>query len=208
MCIDFRRHHPAPVYTLVNGEAVEIVDSHKYLGIIIDDELTFDNNTNMLIEKSQQRLFCLRKLAKFQVDRSLMTMFYKSFIESVFTFSFICWFAYLNLTCKNSLTRITKVSSKIIGTQQQTLYNNQLSKKVKSIMSNSTHPLHSEFKFLPSGSRLRQPIANKPLQILRYTVCHLTAQLCTAQVAPSLPHPTLFKYVFLTFFYLVSYSCY
>ncbi len=130
VCIDCRRHHPAPVNTTVNGEAVEIVDSYKYLGIIIDDKLTFDNNTNMLIKKSQQRLFCLRKLAKFQVDRSLMTMFNKSFIESVFTFSFICWFASLNLKQRNSLTRITKVSSKIIGTQQQTLsdlYNNQLS---------------------------------------------------------------------------------
>ena len=67
------------------------------------------------IKKSQQCLFRLRKLAKFQVDRSLMTMFYRSFIESVVTFSFICWFASLNLKHKNSITRITKVSSKIIG---------------------------------------------------------------------------------------------
>ncbi len=73
------------------------VKSFKYLGIIINDKLTFDNNDDMLIKKSQQRLFCLRRLAKFQVDRFVMTVFYKSFVESVFTFSFICWFAPLSL---------------------------------------------------------------------------------------------------------------
>lgn len=200
MCIDFRCNHPAPVNATVNGEIVEIVDSYKYLDIIIDNKLTFEKNTDMLIKKSQQRLSCLRKLAKFQVDRSLMTMFYRSFIESVVTFSFICWFASLNLTQKNSLTKITKVSSKIIGTQQKTLselYNNQLSKKAKSIMSDSTHPLHSVLKFLPSGSRLRQSLAKTN----RYNFSFIPSAIsllnfCTVQVASSLVH-ILFMYVFL-----------
>ena len=86
MCIDFRRNPPAPINATVNGEIVQIVDSYKYLGTIIDNKLTFERNTDMLIKISQQRLFCLRKLAKFQVDRSLMTMFYSSFIVSVVTF--------------------------------------------------------------------------------------------------------------------------
>lgn len=93
MCIDFRRHHPTPEKMIIDVKEVEIVESYNYLGIIIDNKLTFELNTDMLSKKSQQRLFCLRKLAKFQVDRSLMTLFYKSFTESVFTFSCICWYA-------------------------------------------------------------------------------------------------------------------
>ena len=154
MCIDFRRHHPTLEKTIIDGKEVEFVESYKYLGIIIDNKLNFDLNTDMLNKKSQQRLFCLRKLAKFQVDRSLMTLFYKSFIESVFTFSCICWYASLSLKQKNTLAMVNKVSSKIIGIQQvklNELYDRHVLKKAESITSCSSHPLHAEFKMLPSG---------------------------------------------------------
>lgn len=39
----------------------------------------------MVYKKSQQHLFCLRKLSKFQVNRTLTTTFYQSFIELMLT---------------------------------------------------------------------------------------------------------------------------
>ncbi len=83
--------------TTINGHDVEIVESYKYLGTIIDDKLDFDKNTDLPMRKSQQHLFCLKKLAKIRVDRSLMAKFYESFIESILTFSFICWYTTLGL---------------------------------------------------------------------------------------------------------------
>ena len=162
MCIDFRRSHPSPNSTVIDGQDVEIVESYKYLGTKIDNKLTFESNTNKIYKKSQQRLFCLRKLSKFQVDSSLMTMFYHAFIESVITFSFICWFSSLRVKQKNVLNKVVKVCSKITGSALKTLqdlYNKQLHKKAESILSDCSHPLHQQFQFLPSGSLLRLPLA-------------------------------------------------
>lgn len=75
----------------------------------------------MTYKKSQQCLFCLKTLAKFQVDSTLMTMSYCSFIESVLTFSLICWFQSLKVKQKNLLNKVVRVCSKITVNAQKTL---------------------------------------------------------------------------------------
>lgn len=67
-----------PTKTNVNGQDIE-VNQYKYLGSIIDDKLSFNGNTVMLCKEGQQHLYCLRKLARFNIDKSLMTIFYRSF---------------------------------------------------------------------------------------------------------------------------------
>ena len=46
-------------------------------------------------------------------------MFYKSFIEGVICFSCICWYFNLSVKNKNSLHKIVRISSKIIGDNQR-----------------------------------------------------------------------------------------
>ena len=90
--IDFRRNVINKVKTSMIGQEIEVVKEQKYLGSIIDDKLCFEQNTSLLFKKGQQRLYCLRKLAKFNVDKTLMTLLYRCFVESVVTFSIICWY--------------------------------------------------------------------------------------------------------------------
>lgn len=98
MFIDF---HRGPTSTslapaIIIGEPVTVVQQYKYLGTI----LTFDANTDFICKKANQRLFFLRKLRSFNVDKSLLKVFYTSCIESVLTFAMICWFG--NLSVKNT----------------------------------------------------------------------------------------------------------
>ena len=41
MCIDFRRNRTVNSPIVINGEPVEQVDSFKYLGVILDEKLSF-----------------------------------------------------------------------------------------------------------------------------------------------------------------------
>ena len=75
MCNDFRCNVFNQVRTSINGQEMEVFKEYKYLGSIIDDKLCFEPNTSLLCKKGQQRLYCLRKLAKFNVDKTLMTLF-------------------------------------------------------------------------------------------------------------------------------------
>lgn len=67
-----------------------MVPYYKYMGMIIDNNLKFDANTDMLCKKGQQRLYCLRKLAKFTIDKNLMKLFYSAYVHSVISLSLIC----------------------------------------------------------------------------------------------------------------------
>ena len=115
-----------------------------------------------MCKKGQQRLYCLRKLSKFSVDKTLMKLFYSAYIESVISFSIICWYGNLCIKDKNSLGKIVKVASKVIGTKLNSLdllFNRQVLSKALSIRSDAAHPLNAEYKLLPSGRRLMIPSA-------------------------------------------------
>ncbi len=102
MRIDFMRivtNTDKTIYS-INGQEIEFVTEYKYLGSIIDGKLCFESNTSLLCKKGQQRLYCLRKLAKFNVDKTLLTLFYRSFVESVVIFSLICWYGSITLKQK------------------------------------------------------------------------------------------------------------
>ena len=49
MCIDFRKNQrcPKPVYT--KGEAVDRVDTYKYLDVFFDSKLNWKENINFVL---------------------------------------------------------------------------------------------------------------------------------------------------------------
>ncbi len=57
MLIDFGRSTLSPGLMNIDGVDIELTDNHKYLGIIIDDKLSFEANVSVVCKKIQQRLF-------------------------------------------------------------------------------------------------------------------------------------------------------
>ena len=129
MLIDFRKSPQQNCLTSIKGQTIECVQSYKYLGTTIDSKLCFEANCEAVCQKAQQRLYCLRKLSHFHIDRTLMVMFYRAFIESVLSFSLVSWFKHTSLKDKNSLGLVVKWASRLIGEPQlypASLYTNQL----------------------------------------------------------------------------------
>ncbi len=118
MVIDFRSNPSSPQPTSVKGQMVEWASSYKYLGLIIDNKLCFDTHVEAVCKKGQQRLHCLRRLSTFNISRTLMTMYYKSYIEFVLCFSICCWYGNVNVKHRNSFNGIVNQGSKITGIKQ------------------------------------------------------------------------------------------
>ena len=100
----------------------------------------------------------MRKLSRFHINKSIVTLFYNAFIESVLLFTLAAWFGNLSLKNKNSLNQIVKWSSRLIGEPQlnvEALYMKQLQHICGSILKDSSHPLHNDFQLLPSGRRFK-----------------------------------------------------
>ncbi len=117
-------------------------------------------NTNLLVSKAQKRLYLLRKLKSFDVDKSILIMFYRSFIETVLTFAMICWFHGINVKSRSQMQSIVNLESKITGSVQlgvSALCEKNVLRMSLTILGDTSHILYSEFELLPSGRRYSVP---------------------------------------------------
>ena len=91
----------------VEGNKVVWVEELKYLGTKVSANLTWHSHVNSVVKKCRSRLFLLRKLRQFKVNRSIFSVFYKSCTESIF-----------NLHGTPSVTKLTYSSSIELSNRQ------------------------------------------------------------------------------------------
>lgn len=64
VAVNFRKSSMAHTPLHINGSAVEMVNSVKFLGVHISADLSWNLNTTTIMKKAQQRFHFLRKLKK------------------------------------------------------------------------------------------------------------------------------------------------
>ncbi len=158
MIVDFRRNPPAlPPLTIMNS-TVTAVESFRFLGTTISQDLKWDNHIDSIVRKAQQWLYFLRQLRKFNLPQELLKQFYSAIIESVLCTSITVWFSSATKSDLRRLWRVVRTAERIIGTTLPTLqelYLSRVSKKAGKITLDPSHPAHSLFELLPSGRRYR-----------------------------------------------------
>ncbi len=149
---------PDPI--VIDNEQVERVNEYKYLGIIIDDKLTGSPNTQQVYKKCQQRLHFLRILGNIRVDKVILSLFYKSVIESILSFSITIWYGKITCKDKNKMKKIVRNVGKLHAktVPLDNVYNSNVMKQVNKIMNDVNHPLNCHYTFLRSGRRLTLPM--------------------------------------------------
>ncbi len=158
MIVDFRRNPPAlPPLTIMNS-TVTAVESFRFLGTTISQDLKWDNHIDSIVKKAQQRLYFLRQLRKFNLPQELLKQFYSAIIESVLCMSITVWFSSATKSDHKRLRRVVRTAERIIGTTLPTLqelYSSRVSKRAGKITLDPSHPAHFLFALLPSGRRYR-----------------------------------------------------
>ena len=107
MIIDLRKSKALPDPTIINDHMVERVCTHKYLGVMMNNYLSWSNNTDYIISKLNSRLYCLRKPNKLNVNICILELFYQLVIKCILTY---CWSG--NIT-KPDVNRTTGIIKKI-----------------------------------------------------------------------------------------------
>ena len=64
--------------------------SHKYLGIILQNNCRWDEHMRSVINKRSMPIFCLRSY-KYKISRKALETMYKSFILPLFDYADIVW---------------------------------------------------------------------------------------------------------------------
>ena len=106
---------------ILKDDMVETVEHFKFLGLTVSNTLRWNENTKLSTKKAQQRMYFLRQLKTFGVNRDILTQFYRAVIESVLTFSITVWYGSTTQAEKNSLDRVVRPESKIVGRQLPSL---------------------------------------------------------------------------------------
>ena len=88
---------------IIEDMAVDRGDEYTYLGTVLDNKLTYECNTNNMVNNCYQRMFCMFRLRSFDVGPKTRHMFYCSFIESGLTFCLVCWFCTLSVNNRGKL---------------------------------------------------------------------------------------------------------
>jgi hypothetical protein len=71
MIVDYRKKRTEHALILIDGAAVEQVESFKFLGVHITNKLEWSRHTKTVVNRARQNLFPLRRLKRFQILKML-----------------------------------------------------------------------------------------------------------------------------------------
>ena len=63
--VDYRKRRAEHAHILIDRAVVEQVESFKFLGVHINNKLTWSKHTKTVVKRARQSLFPLRKLKRF-----------------------------------------------------------------------------------------------------------------------------------------------
>ena len=160
--VDYRHNKlvkdPLIIQGIIQGKEVEHVESFKLLGTHLTRDLTWSINTKFIAKKARQRLYFLRKLKSYGVNRTILINFYKAIIESILTASILVWYGKITQMDLAKLNSIVHSAEKLIGCELSTLgsiFRERAACRTRAIMNDCYHPAKKYFRWLPSERRLK-----------------------------------------------------
>uniref|UniRef100_A0AAV2MPX5 TGF-beta family profile domain-containing protein n=1 Tax=Knipowitschia caucasica TaxID=637954 RepID=A0AAV2MPX5_KNICA len=115
MIVDFRKSTVPPPPLSVMDSPITSVESFRFLGTTITQDLKWEPTISSLIKKAQQRMYFLRQLRKAKLPAQMLVQFYTAIIESILTSSITVWFAGATVRDKQRLQRIVRSAEEVIG---------------------------------------------------------------------------------------------
>ncbi len=115
LVVDFRRQSREHTPISIDKTPVERVNSFKFLGVHITEDLTWSAHTDAVLKKAHQRLFFLRRLRKFGMSPSILRSFYTCTVESILTGCITAWFGNSTAGNRKALQRVARTARHIVG---------------------------------------------------------------------------------------------
>ena len=91
MTICFKQKRPKFDPILIDSAPVQSVESAKLVGVIIQKDLKWDENTNNILRKAQKRLYFLKRLKQAGTSKKDLFRFYTSIVRPVCEYAAPVW---------------------------------------------------------------------------------------------------------------------
>ena len=126
MIFNFTDDYQFATRLYMENNLLETVTQTKLLGTIIQTDLKWHSNTEMLIKKGYQRMLILNKLYEFKVPDEDMLNIYVLYLRSILEQSCVVWHSGLTDEESCDLERVQKVACKVILKERYVHYDQAL----------------------------------------------------------------------------------
>jgi hypothetical protein len=108
----------APIFTM-NGEQISNETSTKFLGVIIDEHLTFKDHVDHVIKKTRGLVYSLLDLKRSGVPTHIMRKFYTTCIRPIILYACPSWYSFTTGEQRLRLVRLENLALKIMDPSSQ-----------------------------------------------------------------------------------------
>ena len=115
MIVDYRERRTEHAIILIEGALLERVESFKFLGVHITDDLSMSKHTNTVMKRAEQNIFPLRRLKRFVMGPQILKKFYSCTIKSILTGCITAWCGNCSASDRKVLQRVVRTAQYITG---------------------------------------------------------------------------------------------
>jgi hypothetical protein len=127
MIFNFTEDYQFATRLYLENVLLETITQTKLLGTIIQSDLKWYENTEMIVKRSYQRMLILHKLYAFNISDSDLVNIYILYIRSILEQNCQVWHHAITEEEKSDLERVQKVAIKIILQERYVSYDQALS---------------------------------------------------------------------------------
>ena len=121
-----RKYDCLPSLTIGASENLEVVESMKLLGVIIQSDMKWGRNTDFICQKGYSRLWMLRRLKGLGASKVELLDVYRKQVLCVMEMAVAAWAAGLSKGESRQIERVQKCALSIILGPEYTTYENAL----------------------------------------------------------------------------------
>ena len=114
-----KRNPPILPHLILYGKQIQVVSSHKHLGVVLTSSLNWSHHIDSLISKGG-RLLAILKSFKYRWSRESLDTCYKSFIRPVIKYGNILYDSCTVRQCKDLEALQTVAARVVTGTKRGT----------------------------------------------------------------------------------------
>ena len=166
MIINFNKNFQFTTRLHLEGKIIHQINQTKLLGIMVDDSLSWQANTDYIVKQAYKRMTILQNLFKFSVPLDDLIVIYILYIRSVVENSAVVWHSSLTNGQNLEIKRVQKVALRIILKNDYISYGNAL--KITSLPTLSDRRLHLCKTFAKKCTRNPKTSDMFPLNIAGY----------------------------------------
>ena len=94
MVINFLKYQPTVITPIqLNGIVIDRVSSYKLLGVIISNDLSWNEHCDSIHKKATKRLFVLRTLKRVGLGSNDLVLVYHNIVRSIVEYTSLVWAA-------------------------------------------------------------------------------------------------------------------